>query len=51
MAGGDLNWFVSLVMPCMPLVAVALTAHDAWTRRRRQIVSVPIEREKKAWIS
>ena len=51
MLGEDLNWFGSLVMLYMPIVAVAFAAPAAWTRRRRQMVSVPIERGEKAWIS
>ena len=47
----DPNWFVSLVMPYVPLVVVALAARDAWTRRRRQMTSVPIEGGRKPWTS
>ena len=51
MFGQDPNWFVSLVTPYLPLVFVALAARGAWTRRRRQMAPVPIERRRKSWIS
>ena len=51
MFGEDPNWFVSLVMLYMPIVAAVLATRAAWTRRHVQMVSVPIERGKKAWIS
>ena len=47
----DPNWFVSLVMLYIPIVAAALAARAAWTRRHVQTVSVPLERGKRAWIS
>ena len=50
MFGQDPNWFVSLVTPYLPLVVVALAARGAWTRRRSQVVPVPIERRRKSWI-
>ena len=51
MFGQDPNWFVSLVTPYLPLVVVALAARGAWTRWRRQVAPVPIERRRKSWIS
>jgi len=51
MFGQDPNWFVNAVMPYMPLGVVLFAARDAWTRRRRQMEPVPIERGRKPWIS
>ena len=51
MFGQDPNWFVSLVTPYMPLVVVVFAARDARTQRRREMVSVPIERGRKPWTS
>ena len=51
MFGPEPNWFKSLVMPYMPLVAVAFATRDAWTRRRRQMAPALIERGRKPWIS
>jgi hypothetical protein len=54
MFGEDPNWFMSLVMPYVPLVVVAFAARDAWTRRRTQGVPAPIEcgqRGRNPWIS
>ena len=51
MFGQDSNWFVSLVMPYMPLVVISLAVRDAWTRRRRQMACVPIEGGRKPWTS
>ena len=51
MFGQDPNWFVSLVMPYMALVALAFAARAAWTWRRRLMVPVPIELARKSWIS
>jgi len=51
MFGPDPNSFMSLVMPYIPMVVVAFATRDAWTRRRRQMAPVPIERGRKPWIS
>jgi hypothetical protein len=51
MFGPDPNWFVSLVMPYLPIIVVLFAARDAWTRRRRQVEPVPIERGRKPWTS
>ena len=51
MFGPDPNWFMSVVMPYIPLVVAAFAARAAWTSRRRQIVPVPIEVGRKPWIS
>ncbi len=58
MFGEDPNWFMSLVMPYMPLVVVAFAARDAWTRRRTQKAPAPTDRSqhfgqggRKPWIS
>jgi hypothetical protein len=51
MFGPDPNWFVSLVMPYLPIIVVLFAARDAWTRRRRQMVLALIERRRKPWIS
>ena len=55
MFGDDPNWFMSLVMPYIPLVVVAFAARHAWTRRRNtQRVPVPTEcsqRGRSPWIS
>jgi hypothetical protein len=51
MFGPDPNWFMSLVMPYIPLVVVVFAARDAETRRRRQMEPVPIERGRQPWIS
>ena len=51
MFGQDPHWFVSLVMPYMPIVVVLLAARDSWTQRRRQTAPVPIQRGRKPWTS
>ena len=51
MFGPDPNWFVSLVMPYLPIIVVLFAARDAWTRRRRQMTPVPIKGGRKPWIS
>ena len=51
MFGQDPNWFMSLVMPYLPLAVIAFVARDAWILRRRQMAPVPIERGRKPWIS
>jgi len=51
MFGQDPKWFVSLVMPYMPLVVALFAARDAWTRRRGQMAPALIERGRKPWIS
>ena len=51
MFGEDPIWFMSLVMPYIPLVIVAFATWDAWTRRRRQMALALIERRRKPWIS
>ena len=51
MFGPDPNWFMSLVMPYIPIVVVAFATRDAWTRRRRQMALALIERGRKPWIS
>lgn len=58
MFGEDPNWFMSLVMPYMPLVVVAFAARDAWTRRRTRRPSESADRGqrfgqqgRKPWIS
>ena len=51
MFGPDPNWFVSLVMLCMPVVAVAFATWGAGTQRRRQMALAIIERGRKPWIS
>ena len=51
MFGEDPNWFMSLVMPYIPMVVVAFATRDAWTRRRIQMAPALIERGRKPWIS
>jgi len=51
MFGQDPKWFVSLVMPYMPLVVVLFAAREFWTQRRRQMAPVPIKRGRKPWTS
>jgi hypothetical protein len=51
MFGPDANWFISLLMPYIPMVVVAFATWDAWTRRRRQMALAVIERGRTPWIS
>ena len=51
MFGPEPNWFMSLVMPYIPMVVVAFATRDAWTRRRAQMAPTLIERGRKPWIS
>ena len=51
MFGPDPNWFISLLMPYIPMVVVAFATGDAWTRRRRQMAMALIERGRTPWIS
>ena len=49
---GDLKGYLrGRVMPNLPIIVVLFAARDAWTRRRRQVEPVPIERGRKPWIS
>ena len=50
MFGPEPNWFMSLVMPYLPIIVVLFAALD-WTRRRRQMAPIPIKRGRKPWIS
>ncbi len=51
MFGPDPNSFMSLVMPYIPMVVVAVATREAWTRRRIQMAPALIERGRKPWIS
>ena len=44
MFGPDPNSFMSLVMPDIPMVVVAVATREAWTRRRIQMAPALIER-------
>ena len=51
MFGPDPNWFISLLMPYIPMVVVAFAMRDAWTQLRIQMALALIERRRKPWIS
>ena len=51
MFGPDPNSFMSLVMPYIPMVVVAVATRDALTRRRIQMALALIERGRTPWIS
>jgi len=47
----DPKWFVSTVMPYMPLVVVLFATLNFWARRHRQMAPVPIKQGRKPWTS
>ena len=51
MFGPHPNSFMSVLMPYIPMVVVAFSTRDTWTRRRIQMEPALIERGRKPWIS